>query len=206
MSRFMKTAAWVSVLSLITIAGCPLTTTPDNNDNNQTTPTTVVGTWTGVLTGTSTKTTEGVVGAALPGTKSVTIKFGSDYAPTSIPIWGFDKAFDQKTTKNQVGETETFEYGANQPPRDITLVATIREVTYEEDNVRVVIDLEYSSTEATQGLSEEGTGTMTLEAEVNGTFLSVTASATYAVESTANNVTTDTTETLSFAGTLSKQN
>jgi hypothetical protein len=204
MSRFSKMAAGLSLLSVIAIAGCPLTNNPDG-DNDPNTPTTVVGAWKGVLTGASTKTVEGVAGVPLPGTRSLTIKFGNDFAPTSVPIWGFDRAFDQSTQKNQVGQSQTFEYAANQPARDITLIATIGEVSYAKDKVTVAMDLDYSSVGEAIGLAEDGTGTMTLAAEIDGAYLSVTGIATYTVTSTANGVTTHTTETLSFKGKLSKK-
>lgn len=207
MCRFSQTAAWLSLVSLVTIAGCPIDNGAGDNNNNQTTPTTVVGTWTGALAGTTTQNVDvnDADGTPLPGSRAFTVKFNSNFIPTGIPIWGYNKAFDQTTVKNEVGASETFAYEANQPFREITLVATVREASYSDDEVRVVLDLEYSSTNTTQGLTEDGTGTMTFTAEVNGTSLTVRGVATYTITATANGQTTVTQETANYTGTLSKK-
>lgn len=203
MYRLSSKAVWLSLVSLVAIAGCPLTNNPDDG-GDPTTPTTVVGTWTGTLTGTSTKTVDDIAGTPLPRARSLTIKIGDDFVPTSVPIWGFDNAYDRSTTKTQVGESETFEYEANIPYREITLTATVREVSYAKDKIRIVMDLEYSSANIPQGLTEDGTGEMTLEGAINGEYLSITGVAQYTISQSANEITVETKETISYTGTLSK--
>lgn len=208
MCRFSALTAWVGLFSLLTIAGCPLLDWTDNNNDGQNEPTSIVGTWTGSLTGTSIQNVNvsDTPGTPLPGTRRLTIKFNSNFLPTGIPIWGYNKAYDQTTVENQVGESETFEYQANQPYREITLTAAVREAAYADNEVRVVLDLTYAAENAAQGLTEAGTGVMTFTATIDGNRLSVSGVATYTVTATANGNTTITNETINYTGSLRKKN
>jgi|GEM_PF-2837207 len=202
MHRFSLSAIFAASIALVNIAGCPLTGAADPADAS--TPTTMHGSWNGVLSRTSTKTVDDIQGTPLPSKSSLSISFNSNYVAVGLPIWGFDNAFDQTTVKSAAGETETFNYEANLPYRNITLVATIREATYGESSARVVIDLTYASTDAAQGLTEDGAGVMTIDAEINGATMTFTGTATYTVTQTANNNTIQTSETITCTGTLTK--
>ena len=132
-------------LSLATFAGCPLPG-DGNGDANGITATTIAGTWSGTLSCTSTETIEDLIGNPRPGSRDLTITFNSQYIPTGLPIWGFSRAFDQTATISSVGQSETFDFEANLPYREITLVATIAEATYTESGATIIINLQYSAT------------------------------------------------------------
>lgn len=202
MGRISIASLALLAFALATIAGCPLADGGDG-DANGTTPTTIAGTWSGTLSCTSTETVGDLIGNPRPGSRDLTITFNSQYIPTGLPIWGFSRAFDQTATISSVGQSETFNFEANFPYRDITLVATITEATYSESGATIVIELQYSATSG--NLTQEGTGTMTIQATVDGDSLTFSGVAEYAVTQTAGDISLETTETIACTGTLTKQ-
>lgn len=193
-------------LSLATIAGCPITGADngDGGDGSDTTPTTIAGTWSGTLSCTTTFSYPDLPGEPLPYTRDLTITFSSEYLPSSLPIWGFNLAFDQRTTKNAEGESETFNFDANNPPgREITLIVTIAEATYSESGASVMMNLQHAA--ESDELTEQGTGTMTIEATIADSSLTFSGVAEYAVTQTTDQAALEATETITCTGTLTKR-
>jgi hypothetical protein len=210
MCRIPAAAVLVTVFSLLlaTVAGCPFfgVDNADGNggDGSDTTPGTIAGTWSGTLSCTTTFSYPALPGEPLPHTRDLTLTFSSEFLPTSLPIWGFNLAFDQRTTKSAEGELETFTFDANNPPgREVTLIATITEATYSESGARVVIDLHHSA--ESDELTEQGTGTMTIEAAVADDTLTFSGVAEYVVTQTTAQATLEATETIDCSGTLTRQ-
>ncbi len=206
MGRISIASLALLAFALATIAGCPLADGGDG-DADGTTPTTIAGTWSGTLARTTTLAISGQQGNPRPGETDLTITFNSEYLPATLPIWGFNFAFDQATTKHAVGESETLKFYANFPYRQITLVVTITEASYTESSAHVVMALQYSGANEDLALAQEGTGTMTIEATVQGDDLNFSGVAQYAVTetNTAIYVIVQTTETIACSGTLTKQ-
>ncbi|MBU0616589.1 MAG: hypothetical protein KKI02_02615 [Planctomycetes bacterium] len=193
-------------LSFVTIAGCPLTDgdNGDGGDGSDTTPTTIVGTWSGTLSCTTTFSYPDHPGDPLPHSRDLTLTFDSEYLPSSLPIWGFNLAFDQRTTKNAEGESETLNFDANNPPgREITLIVTIAEATYSEFGASIVMNLQHSA--ESDELTEQGTGTMTIEATIAGSSLTFSGVAEYTVTQTTDQAALEATETITCTGTLTKR-
>jgi len=193
------------VLTLTVLVGCPFffDGASDGNGDN-TGPTTIAGTWTGTLASTRTFSYPSFPGIPVPGTRELTITFDSEYIPSSLPIWGFSLAFDQTTTKSAVGDSETFNFDANNPPgREVTLVVTITEATYGETGATVVMDLQHSA--ESDELTEEGTGTMTIQATVDVDGLTFSGVAEYTVTQTTAQGSFEATETINCTGTLTTE-
>ena len=205
MGRISMASLTLLALTLATIVGCPLIGGGNGDgDANDTTPTTIAGTWSGTLSCTRTFSYPNIPGDPVPGTRDLTITFNSEYVPSSLPIWGFNLAFDQTTTKNANGESETFNFDANNPPgREVTLEVTLTEVAYTESSARVVMNLQHSA--ESEELTEQGTGTMTIQATLNGDSLTFSAVAEYAVTQTTELGSFQATEIISCTGTLTKQ-
>jgi len=204
--RSIPTASLTLVaLTLTTLAGCPFFGDGSGDGNGDDTgPTTIAGTWSGTLARTRTFSYPSFPGTPMPGTRELTITFDSEYVPSGLPIWGFSLAFDQTTTRSAAGESETFNFDANNPPgREVTLVVTITEATYSEFGATVVMDLQHSA--ESDELTEEGTGTMTIQATVDGDSLTFSGVAVYAVTQTTAQGTFEATETINCTGTLTKE-
>ncbi len=208
MCRISVMSSALISISLVAIAGClPLGVDNGGDGENDTTPTTIDGTWSGTLDCTRTFSYPSQPGTPLPCPRELAITFNSEYVPTSLPVWGFYFAFDQTTQKNAQGESETFSFEANSPYRDVTLTVTIIEATYNESSANVVMNLEYSATSSQLALTEQGTGTMTIEATIDGNSLNFSGIAQYNITQTnaAAELTVEATETTNCTGTLTKQ-
>ncbi len=207
MCRISATVTSLAVLSLAlaSIAGCPVAGGDNGTGDGGggTSASTIAGTWSGTLDCTRIERLGEQEGTPRPGTRDVTITFSSQFVPVGLPIWGFTQAFDQTTTKSGVGESETFEFGANFPTRVVTLVVTIAEASYSESGATVVMDLQYTATSGS--LTQEGTGTMTIQAAVEGDSLTFSGVAQYDVTQTAGTIVLETGETISCTGTLTRQ-
>lgn len=196
------------VLTLTVLVGCPFLFDGAGDGNGDNTgPTTIAGTWTGTLARTTNLAINGQQGNPRPGETELTITFDGEYLPTTLPVWGFNLAFDQATTQHAVGETETLNFDANFPYRQVTLVVTITEATYGESSARVVMALDYAGANDDLGLVQEGTGTMTIEAAIEGDDLDFSGVAQYTVTetNTAIDVTVQTIETINCTGTLTAE-
>jgi hypothetical protein len=196
--------AALTVLALTMFAGCPFLDGQDSDGNGDNTPpTTIAGTWSGTLACITTDTLDELVGNPRPGSRDLTITFDDQYLPTGLPIWGFSLAFDQTTTRSAVGESETFEFAANFPYREVTLVVTITAATYSESGATVLMDLQHDA--AGPNLTEQGTGTMTIEATIEGDSLTFSGLAEYVVTQITEQGTFEATETINCTGTLTGQ-
>jgi len=192
-------AVWFGLggLSLALIAGCP------GPENGTPTPVAIAGTWSGTLTCTSIEYLGELTGTPRTGSRELTITFGDDGLPAALVVWGFSSATDQTISGNQTGQSETFEYTFGDV--EIALVVTIAETTYTATSIRVVLDLQYSG--GGDALVQEGTGSMTIEAELDGDNVSYHAVAEYEIMQTATglDMTFETGETIECEGTLTRQ-
>jgi hypothetical protein len=199
--RIAGTFLTLTLLSLAGIAGCPLTGDDGDDTNGDITPATLPGTWSGTLSCTTTFSYPDIPGYPLPYTRDLTLTFDSEYLPSSLPVWGFNLAFDQRITETAEGDSQTFTFEANNPPgRDVTLIATITDATYDESGAQVTMSLQHSA--ESDELTEDGTGTMTIEATIDGSDLTFSGVAEYTVTQTAGEVSLVATETIECTGTL----
>lgn len=211
MYRISTTSASLAViaLGLAALAGCPFLDTDsddtgDDGSGGDTSASTIAGTWSGTLDCTTTFSYPDLPGEPLPYTRDLTITFSNEYLPSSLPVWGFNLAFDQRTTAYADGESQTFTFDANNPPgRSVTLVVTATAASYTESGAQVVMDLQHSA--ECDELTEEGTGTMTIDATVDGDTLTFSAVAEYAVTQTTDQTELEATETINCTGTLDRQ-
>jgi hypothetical protein len=196
--------ATLMLLSLAGIAGCPLAGDNGDNADGDTTPTTLAGTWSGTLSCTTTFSYPDVPGYPLPHTRDLTLTFDSEYLPSSLPVWGFNLAFDQRITETAEGDSQTFVFEANNPAgRAVTLVVTITDATYNESGAQVVMSLQHSA--ESDELTEQGTGTMTIDATIDGSDLAFSGVAEYTVTQTSDLATLEASEMISCTGTLTSR-
>ncbi len=160
----------------------------------------LTGTWQGQLTCTRTESLGSTTGTPVSETVTFEITFGDDGAPAAVTILGFTGAPDQVAALNAVGESATQD-SAN-GSLTVNQTATITSRTATGTRIEIGISIDYQATGGV--LSQEGSGTQTIVAEVSGGVLTYTAEADYSVEQSSGPINLDTGEMIRCTGTLSR--
>lgn len=180
-------------LALLSIAGCP---TPGGGGTSQ-----LIGTWSGTLDCTTTQSLGGVDGAPRDSEEEFTITFDDGGRPEEVTIWGFSGADNVVVQVQRTGDSDVVTQ--NEGERLTSVTATVRSAAYTTTTARLIIDIEYQSSEGS--LNQEGTAVLDITARLTDAGLSYTADIEYDIEQRAGSVTLQTGERQECTGTLTKE-
>lgn len=193
MSRGIAFGLIASVVALACVAGCP---SPGGGGTSQ-----LIGTWSGTLTRTTTQSLSGVAGAPRDSEQEFSVTFDENGRISEVTVWGFSGADDVVMQIQRTGDSDVVNQTEGEKLTSVT--ATVRSAAYTTTSARLVIDIEYQSSQGS--LTQEGTAVLDITARLTDAGLSYSADADYDVEQRAGSVTLETGELIECTGTLALQ-
>lgn len=160
----------------------------------------LTGTWRGDLACTRTESLGSTSGSPVTETVSFEITFNDAGVPTMVTILGFTGAPDQVAALDAVGESATQD-SAN-GSLTVNQTATITATSFTSSRVEIGISIDYGATGG--NLTQTGTATQTIIAEVSGDTLTYSSEADYSVQQSTGPIDLNTGETIRCEGTLSR--
>lgn len=176
------------------------------NDNGDNSGATMNGRFAGTLTGTTTQSLNGTPSAPQVRQLLPSIQFQGAFTPLILPALHYaDSTNGNVDTSNLtnvlVGQAQTFTYN---DPGPVTLGVSVTEASYLTREFRVVLAFTFNSVSG--NLTRTGTGTQTIEGELNGDGnLAISITTEYEVHLDAGAIEFDTVETTELSGTLPRQ-
>lgn len=182
------------------------------NDNGSNSGATINGRFAGTLTGTSIQSLDGNPNPTRDVRLLPSIQFEGAFAPVVLLVLHYADATAsgggaaatvdaENLTNVLLGQTQTFNYTDTGP---VTLGVSVTEASYLTREFRVVLALTFNSVSG--NLTRSGTGTQTIEGELDGNDdLVLTIETQYAVDFVAGSFSFDTAETVELTGTLPRQ-